>query len=256
MNEAQAALLLDPFAPESVGQKPKKNKQTGETVWLDYVGHAEVTERLCLVDPEWTYDFFAVGDDGGPLIRTSDDGKTAELWINLTVAGITRPGVGTVSTEAWSGEVAKELISDALRNAAMRFGVALDLWKKHAPIGQPQVATSAFVPGSQASPAPSQDHPARNSGPITQGQSRNLYRLWHHVLKLDKVEYLEQILIATGLGIQDDRTLDSKSASMVIRHLKEMAGEPVDDVQSAPTVGNNSDGDPGPQEPSWNQEPF
>ncbi len=49
--------------------------------------------------------------------------KAGNLWIKLTVCGVTRPGVG-------DGKTAKELIGDAIRNAAMRFGVALDLWAK------------------------------------------------------------------------------------------------------------------------------
>ena len=50
------------------------------------------------------------------------------MWIKLTVAGMTRLGVGTCSAN--KDDVEKELIGDALRNAAMRFGAALDLWSK------------------------------------------------------------------------------------------------------------------------------
>src|SRR5215217_6523677 len=49
--------------------------------------------------------------------------RAGNLWIRLTVAGVTRIGVG-------DGNSMKERIGDAIRNAAMRFGVALDLWSK------------------------------------------------------------------------------------------------------------------------------
>jgi hypothetical protein len=48
------------------------------------------------------------------------------LWIKLTVLGVTRIGVG----DAEGQNNLKVMIGDALRNAGMRFGMALDLWSK------------------------------------------------------------------------------------------------------------------------------
>lgn len=128
------AQLREPFPPEVIGKLPK-----GGTM-LDYVGHAAVTDRLLQVDPEWTWEPMAYAPDGGPLIR--QEGTDSVLWIRLTVAGMTRPGVGIAATKSF--ELSKQLISDAIRNAAMRFGVALDLWSKedlHAATPEPVVAT-------------------------------------------------------------------------------------------------------------------
>ncbi len=120
MTPEQAAALRAPFPASAIGQIPRAG------VKLDYVGHAAVTDRLLAVDPEWTWEPFAIGPDGAPAWRV--DGETAVMWIRLTVAGVTRPGVGLCKADAF--ELEKQLISDALRNAAMRFGVALDLWSK------------------------------------------------------------------------------------------------------------------------------
>ena len=49
------------------------------------------------------------------------------LWIRLTVAGVTRIGYGHAEGKKGPDAV-KETIGDSIRNAAMRFGVALDLW--------------------------------------------------------------------------------------------------------------------------------
>lgn len=95
-------------------------------VHLDYVGHAEATERLLDVDPAWTWEPMGTDSDGLPLVVTRGD--VSELWIRLTINGVSRLGVGTASSS--KADVAKELIGDAIRNAAMRFGVALDLWKR------------------------------------------------------------------------------------------------------------------------------
>jgi hypothetical protein len=48
----------------------------------------------------------------------------------MTVLGITRPGYGAAGDGKQGPDAVKECISDAIRNAAMRFGVALDLWAK------------------------------------------------------------------------------------------------------------------------------
>lgn len=120
MDAAIAKALREPFPPEAVGKLPKAGTH------LDYVGHAAVTDRLLQVDPEWTWEPMAYAADGGPLVRT--EGTDSVLWIRLTIAGVTKPGVGIAPTK--SLELSKQLVSDALRNAAMRFGVALDLWSK------------------------------------------------------------------------------------------------------------------------------
>lgn len=120
MDAEIAARLREPFPPEVIGKLPKAGVQ------LDYVGHAAVTDRLLQVDPEWSWEPMAYADDGGPMIRT--EGTDSVLWIRLTISGVTKPGVGIAPTKAF--ELSKQLVSDALRNAAMRFGVALDLWSK------------------------------------------------------------------------------------------------------------------------------
>lgn len=131
MDAEQAAQLRAPFPPEAIGKLPKplsRDAKKGKcdecggyhglpAVHLDYVGHAAATDRLLKVDPGWTWEPFATGPDGLPLIAGGG------LWIRLTICGVTRPGFG-------DGNSTKEMIGDAIRNAAMRFGVALDLWAK------------------------------------------------------------------------------------------------------------------------------
>lgn len=115
--------LLEPFGPQDINHLPK-----GGTT-LDYVGHAAVTRRLLDVDPEWNWEPLAYTETGLPAITAGPGGEPTGLWIKLTVLGVTRLGYGSV--ESRKAEPVKELIGDAIRNAAMRFGVALDLWKKH-----------------------------------------------------------------------------------------------------------------------------
>ena len=100
---------------------------TEKHIHLDYVGHADVTARLLAVDPEWDWKPVAVDEMGLPVVSHSSDGQHI-MWIKLIVGGVTRLGVGSVPPDAV--DIEKQLIGDAIRNAAMRFGVALDLWSK------------------------------------------------------------------------------------------------------------------------------
>jgi hypothetical protein len=142
------ALLREPFAPHHISKLPKPTKSQTDAVkanfkagircklcgsWhhpdvvhLDYVGHAALTDRLLDVDPEWSWEPLATTELGLPAFD-----QTGGLWIKLTVCGVTRLGYGHAAAKNTDpGAREKEVIGDALRNAAMRFGAALDLWHK------------------------------------------------------------------------------------------------------------------------------
>jgi hypothetical protein len=98
------------------------NNITEAHLHLDYVGHAETTDRFLAVDPWWTWEPLAFAPDGLPLLD-----RSGGLWIRLTIAGVTRLGYGHANGKEGPDAI-KEAIGDALRNGGMRFGVALDLW--------------------------------------------------------------------------------------------------------------------------------
>ena len=97
---------------------------TSKIIHLDYVGHAALTDRLLDADPQWAWVPAALEPNGMPALD-----PVGGLWIKLTVCGVTRYGYGHAGDKT-GGNAIKELIGDALRNAAMRFGAALDLWHK------------------------------------------------------------------------------------------------------------------------------
>lgn len=140
------SILRAPFAVNQISKLPKPSKKETEdlkanykcgtrclqcggwhqpsVVHLDYVGHAALTDRLLDADPAWNWEPVAVGPNGSPLLD-ADGG----MWIRLTVQGVTRLGYGDAQGKT-GANATKERIGDALRNAAMRFGAALDLWHK------------------------------------------------------------------------------------------------------------------------------
>lgn len=172
-----AEVLREPFPAAAVGKLPrvtckpcreaqgkvcsehKKTKCdtcgnfiTSAHIHLDYVGHAAVTDRLLQADPAWTYRLLAANPDGSPVSFTtnlSDPLAKVGLWIELTVAEVATPGFG-------EGKNFKEAISDAIRNAAMRRGVALDLWSKEG-LHDDSEPKDAPSPGSLPAPHPTGD---------------------------------------------------------------------------------------------------
>jgi hypothetical protein len=145
-NDQGLELLRAPFQEHQISKLPKPTKAQTDAVkrdfkqgircelcggWhhkdvvhLDYVGHAALTDRLLTVDPLWNWEFVAVDEFGMPVID-----RDGGMWIKLTVCGMTRLGYGDAQSKT-GGNAMKERIGDALRNAAMRFGAALDLWHK------------------------------------------------------------------------------------------------------------------------------
>lgn len=105
--------------PAIVGKLPKGGIQ------LDFVGHAEITRTLIEIDPLWWWEP-ASWDGGVPAITRANG--FAHMAGTLYIKGVGRIGVGSVKED--KPDVYKELISDFLRNAAMRFGIALSLWSK------------------------------------------------------------------------------------------------------------------------------
>jgi hypothetical protein len=130
--------MRKPFAPNQISKMCKSTKKDNPpgkckdcggfhklpSVQLSYVGHAALTDRLLDADPKWTWEPLALAPDGSPLLDSNGG-----MWIKLTVAGVTRLGYGDAQGKS-GGDAMKERIGDALRNAAMRFGAALELWHK------------------------------------------------------------------------------------------------------------------------------
>ena len=139
MTPDQVAALSVPFPADVIKQKG------GAKFKANYVDHGHVTERLLEVDPEWSWEPLGVTDDGLPAIQYVNE--RACLWGRMTVCGVTRIEVGVV--DAHKDEVLKEAVSDFIKRGAMRFGVALHLWK-----GEEDRSQRSRKPPSAAAPSP------------------------------------------------------------------------------------------------------
>lgn len=238
LTDAQQTLLRKDFPAAVVGKLPKegcyncgqarKDKTTGKpwstcdrhtyygpsspcpecggkhgsgAIHLDFIGHADTTDRLLSVDPGWYWEPLAFAEDGTPLIK--QDGKQASMWIRLFVGDVSRIGVGTCDTNKF--EVEKELIGDAIRNAAMRFGVALALWSKSDKL---ESELEAGIGTTEADPFTDDDiGGADQSYPSLPSAASIPEDVGDDEVKADKIPKAELMAIAEPLGITEKQII-------------------------------------------------
>lgn len=219
-------LLRAPFEPHQIGRLPKPTRAQTEEVkkdytkgkrceickqWhhpkvvhLDYVGHAALTDRLLEVDPEWNWEPFSVDDNGQPCLFPDGPG----MWIRLTVLGVTRIGFGDAGKKT-GGDAMKEVIGDALRNAGMRFGMALDLWHK----GDLHLAGDDGDPGSNVKLGTTDEKPPQQKSPNVEDSAKLLNEMYLEIDKCTEAKTMAKWFadnaerIATGLNDDDKERL-------------------------------------------------
>jgi len=236
MTPEAATALRKPFPAESIGKLPKPyqaNAPKGNckecggyhglpAAHLDFVGHAATTDRLLTVDPEWNWEPFAIDANGLPALDARGN-----LWIRLTILGVTRIGIG-------DGKSLKECIGDAIRNAAMRFGVALDLWAKENLVEFAQAVQShrtgtdalrAAVEPVVAPDVAEQREDSRPVEPMTAKQRGAMFALFNDLGLEDRDEQINGIAHVIGRPIESRSELTSDEAKAVIERLKAKAGK-------------------------------
>lgn len=184
--------LQEPFPASQIQQLPQGG------VKLDYVSHGNVTKRLLEVDPEWNWEPVAFDENGLPQFD-----EHGGLWIKLTVLGVTRYGYGEPQGRDDYDKV-KGAIGNAIRIAAMRFGVALDLWARD-------------VPAEQAAPRSTAMPRTANGGFKANRASDKQLKLIGDMLGDESVNVVNGWKTAKGI----DRPLTSTEASELITYLKE-----------------------------------
>ena len=122
INTVLLRAVLEQYAipdPKIVGTIPRNGQA------LSYVSHADITRILIEVDPLWSWQPIE-WVNGRPAIHVENG--IATMWGTLTLLGKSMIGVGSVRADKQDHE--KEVVGDFLRNAAMRFGIAISLWSK------------------------------------------------------------------------------------------------------------------------------
>jgi hypothetical protein len=236
----EAAALRAPFAPELVGKLPRiwcgacrdarskvcsahtktrcdecQNKITDAHLHLDYVGHADVTDRLLQVDPLWTWEPMALTVEGLPAFGNGG------LWIRMTVCGVVRIGFGDAPGKS-GGDGVKEVVGDAIRNAALRFGVAIDLWRREKPA--PDDGGTAPKPTPRRNTRSS----TKDTAPklISEPQLRKLMALMNEAGIVEREQRLGYCVEVVGRPLGSSKDLTQQEAGLVIETLETAANEP------------------------------
>jgi hypothetical protein len=181
-----------------------------DVVHLDYVGHAALTHRLLDADIAWHWEPLSMTAEGLPVMD-----PYGGMWIRLTVCGVTRLGYGHAGEKS-GGDAIKEVIGDALRNAAMRFGAALDLWHKgdlHIESGHQQEEEAPAKPSVAVSAT-------AEAWSRTQPETQNrLRKIAAHVIEQESPSKMIDVIDSESLD-QDEKAalwylLDSKTRSAI-----------------------------------------
>lgn len=127
-------LLRRPFTPEAVKFRIDGNPKNGKVRILTYIDSRLAAERLTEVDPGWSGTPAFVGHSESDPLGLS---VGSPVVYHLTVKGSSRSDVGQIGPAAWGdnkGEFeaddkhAKVAVSDALKRAAVLFGVGAYLY--------------------------------------------------------------------------------------------------------------------------------
>jgi hypothetical protein len=131
--------LRKPFDPKQIGKLPRKTK-TGSVIYLDYVGHAAVVDRLNTVAPDWALTLDRVVEADGHVLAAVG---------TMTIGGKPMTEVGEPTGQNTYGQELQTALGNLIRRAAMRFGLGIDLWSKEELHGSEDSAASVTAPGEK-----------------------------------------------------------------------------------------------------------
>ena len=231
--------LSKPFDPKEVGLKVQAtNRDRTQGLVVSYIDARSVLDRLDeVVGPDGWQDAYEVLAD-----RMVGDTRIVEVRCRLTVLGVTKEDVG-------EGDTLKAAFSDALKRAAVKFGIGRYLYSlpktwaaldSKGNIADPERVKAQLFGGKAGEDTPPFDPassseaqaPKSDDNLITPQQKKMIYALMHKVDedfgKLFKDDQKAQIKAMMELALErevdDPGTISKADASKVITYLQELAG--------------------------------
>ena len=183
------ASLSEPLPENVIKQRVGWIDTTGEERWIDYIDWHTAADILDSVCPDWSHevrDITLIGD-------------MVAVTVALTIKGVTRCGIGVDSALDERGIKGAE--HDALKRAAVKFGLARSLYKR----GQKNRKNSSHSGNSQQN--------AKNDDRVTEKQLSAIYAI-------AKAKSLDAQLESMALFRCEPERLTRGSASELIDHLR------------------------------------
>lgn len=187
--------------PNLVRLRAGRRDRNGNIHMVEYVEWHTVADILDEHAPNWGHtvkDIRAIGD-------------IITVTVAITIDGITREGVGTGKTASETG--IKKAEHDALKRAAVKFGIARELYKREfESIEQAEIALAPSPAASQQ--LPFNDPIAKNLADMITSKQLSMIRMIVREANLDAETECSQLM---HCGIAE---LSKRAASELITHLQ------------------------------------
>ena len=187
--------LRQPVDPRLVKTREGWRDRSGNQHMVEYVEWTTVADILDRVAPAWSHSVRGV----------QQIGETAVVTAAITIDGVTREGVGTGSAGNETG--IKKAEHDALKRAAVKFGIARELYQRE-----------GRESGGQAGNSPRRDYPrdpqAKSMADLVTPKQLGMIRALAREAGVDPDEECRQ---QTRLRTEE---LSKRAASVFIDHLK------------------------------------
>jgi hypothetical protein len=185
--------------PKLVKQREGWRDRNGNVQTVDYVEWHTVADILDDVAPHWTH----------TVKNIEQIGDIMTVTVAITIDGVTREGIGTGNAHNEMG--IKKAEHDALKRAAVKFGIARDLYKKESDVIERggSVASRDDDGGFPDQPV------ARNLGELVTAKQLGMIRALARELRIDADEQCNSVM-----NCRTDE-LSKSAASSFIKHLQE-----------------------------------
>jgi hypothetical protein len=197
-------ILRQPIDPVLIKRREGWVDNQGNTHTVEYVEWHTVADILDRVAPTWSHSVRS-------LVQV---GETVAVTAAITIGGVTREGVGTGMADSETG--IKKAEHDALKRAAIKFGIARDLYQRESEVIEKQQPAAA--PAEEAPPdrvlKPVPDPVAKSMADIVTPRQLGMIRALGREIGLDVDEECQ-----THLHCKTEE-LSKRGASNFIDHLK------------------------------------
>lgn len=184
--------------PNLVRQRAGRRDRNGQTHMVEYVEWHTVADILDEHAPNWGHTI----KDIRPI------GDIITVTVAITIDGVTREGVGTGKTASETG--IKKAEHDALKRAAVKFGIARELYKREFDAIEPEDA--APVSGARKF----EDALAKSLGDMVTTKQLGMIRAIAREANIDAGKECSQRM---NCSIEE---LSKRAASDLIEHLQNM----------------------------------
>lgn len=191
--------------PELVKQRDGWKDRNGNIHKIDYVEWHTVADILDEKAPNWTHTVKDIKQFGNIITVT----------VAITIDGVTREGLGTGYADSEMG--IKKAEHDALKRAAVKFGIARELYKKESDAIEREGAVPPFTPNSNNNESGFPANPVATSlMDLVTAKQLGMIRAIAREMGIEPDEECQ-----TVLSCKTDE-LSKKAASAFIQHLQDL----------------------------------